>query len=107
MEFLKKLASVLSPKGGHADPYGIHFYVQCDRCGAVVDARADRRNDISRQYEGESAFVWRKGIMDDRCFQLMRAEVHFDDRYNILSQDITGGRFITKEEYQQSKAPQT
>jgi len=45
--------------------------------------------------------------MDDRCFQLMRAEVQFDERYNILSQELTGGRFITKEEYDQSKAPQT
>jgi len=45
--------------------------------------------------------------MDDRCFQIMRAEVQFDERYKILSQEVAGGHFITKEEYQQSKVPQT
>ena len=107
MGFLKKLASVLFAKNDNIDPYGIHFYIKCDRCGAVVDARADRRNDLSRQYQGEGAFVWRKEIIDDRCFQLMQAEVRFDDHYNILSQELTGGCFITKEEYEQSKALQT
>lgn len=106
MGFLKRLASMLSPQGDSADPYGIHLYVQCDRCGAVVDARADRRNDLSRQYEGKSTFVWKKGIMDDRCFQLMQAEVHFDERYGVLSQELSGGHFITKEEYQQLRSAQ-
>ncbi len=106
MGFLKKLTDALFSQNDSTDPYGIHFYAQCDKCGAVVDARADRRNDLSRQFEGESAFVWRKGIMDDHCFQLMRAEVHFDERYNVLSQELSGGRFITKEEYQELKSPQ-
>ena len=104
MGILKRLAKAFSPQGQGGDQYGIHFYVQCDRCGAVVDARADKRNDLSRQYGGDSAFVWKKEILDDRCFQIMRAEVSFDERYNVLSQEISGGHFITKEEYEEAKS---
>ena len=103
MGFLKKLTDALLGGGDASDPYGIHFYVQCDRCGAVVHARADRRNELSRQYEGEATYIWRKGLIDDRCFQMMEAEVQFDSRHQIVSQEITGGCFITQEEYEQIK----
>jgi len=103
MGFLKRLADALFSTGDRTDPYGMHFYVQCDRCGAVVDARVDRRNDLSRQYGGDSTFIWRKGILDDRCFRPMQAEIHFDERYRVVSKDVTGGHFVTQEQYLQLK----
>jgi hypothetical protein len=107
MGFLKKLSQLLSSPGGSApDPYGIHFYVKCDHCGDVVHVRADRRNDLTRTYEGEGTFLWKKEIIDGRCFRLMQAEVVFDARYNPLSQEINGGHFVTEEEFRQKKPAQ-
>ena len=83
-----------------ADPDGIYFYVQCDHCGEKLRIRADRRHDLMRDFE-TGALVWKKEIMDARCFRLLYAQVKFDQNYRIKSQQIEGqGHFITQEEYE-------
>jgi len=104
MSFLKRLSSLFSPGERVNDPYGVHFYVKCSKCGTIVHVRADRRNDLSREEDGPGSFLWRKEIMDDRCFQLMRAEVWFDSRYNVVSQEVTGGQFVSREDYAKQRA---
>ena len=37
--------------------------------------------------------------MDSKCFRLMTAEIAFDSGYRVQSQNLDGGRFISKEEF--------
>lgn len=85
-------------KGRGRDPDAIWLYVQCAHCGAPVAVRADRRYDLNPE-EGGSGYVLIKEIMDDRCFRLMRAEVHLDAAYRIVARTLEGGRFLSPEEY--------
>ena len=100
MGFLKKLSSLFTPAEGGGDPYGAHFYVRCDNCGTIVHVRASRRNDLSREEGGPGSLLWRKEILDDRCFRMMNAEVWFDSRGNIVSQEVEGGEFVDRGDYE-------
>lgn len=103
MGFLKKLKETLlgSPTGKTRDPDGIYLYVKCEKCGATLRVRADKRHDLQRDYDtGE--YVLRKEMMDNSCFNLMQATVRFDPSYNIVEQEIEGGTFISREDYEAS-----
>jgi len=104
MGFLDKLRELLggSGKGGAAasgDPYGLWFHFRCNKCGSVVRIRADRRNDLNRE-DGPGALLLRKEVMDNKCFQLMHAEVWLDSEYNVVSSEVTGGKLISRDEYE-------
>ncbi len=98
MGLLDRLTSIFSSKPPQEGDDAIHIYVECDRCKSKVHVRLDRRHDLS-QAEGGGYFV-RKEIMDSKCFRLMMAEVMFDGHHRIQSQDLQGGRFISKEEFE-------
>jgi hypothetical protein len=93
-----------SSEGEIRDPNGIYFYVKCSRCGAPVRVRADKRMDIRQDYE-QGGYIWRKEIMDGRCFQLMQATVHFDAGFRVVEQSIEGGEFITWDDYKALTKP--
>jgi hypothetical protein len=78
----------------------LHFYVQCDRCGARLHIRVSKQYDLLPDYQGDAAYILHKEMMDDRCFTLMYATVRFDKDYNVLSAEIEGGRFISREEFE-------
>jgi len=102
MGLLDKVASLFSSKPSAGADDAVHIYVECARCKSKVHVRLDKRHDLS-QGEGGGYFV-RKEIMDSKCFRLMTAEVAFDSGYRVESQDIQGGRFISKEEYEAATA---
>ena len=85
------------------DDNALWLYAQCNKCGAPVAIRVDTRNDISTDYETGGRYL-RKEIMDSTCFQLMYADVRFDANGNIAEKTIQGGKFLTKEEYDQAEA---
>ena len=98
MGFLKNLFRGSEKEEG-GDPHGIYFYVQCDHCGEKLRLRADKRHDLLRDFE-TGQLSWNKEIMDGRCFRIMHAQVVFDSRYRVQSQQIEGqGHFISHEEY--------
>ncbi|HSB72101.1 MAG TPA: hypothetical protein VLT62_22455, partial [Candidatus Methylomirabilis sp.] len=68
-----------------------------------VHVRLDKRHDLS-QGEGAGHFV-RKEIMDSKCFRLMTAEISFDGSYRVQTQELQGGRFITKAEFDAAAPP--
>lgn len=74
------------------------LYVKCKRCGTPLAVRVDLRNELSADYEG-GGYVLYKEMMDSQCFSLMRAEIRFDAKRNIIEQKIDKGEFITKELY--------
>ncbi len=101
MGFLRKLWEGLfgSSKGEIRDPDGIYFYVRCARCGSPIRVRVDKRHDLMRDYDTGELTV-NKEIMDGSCFSLIYASVRFDAAYRIVDKEITGGEFITWEQYQ-------
>ena len=108
MGFLKKLLGG-GDRGGRTDKpqtdtQGIYFYVQCDRCGIPVRIRADKQYDLINEGGG---FVWHKTIVDNRCFRPMPTVVYLNSAYEVVSHEITGGRYITQEEYETLRAAQT
>ena len=104
MGFLDKIRSLFTgaASAGPADPHGIWLHFRCDKCGAVVRMRADRRNDLNRE-DGPGTFLLRKEVMDDSCFQLMNAEIWLDTNYNVVTAEVSGGQLISEEEYRASR----
>lgn len=96
MDLLKRLFGLGDGEKDH-DPQGIYLYVECDRCGAQVRVRADKKYDLNRTDDG---FTWHKTIVDSKCFQQIPTVVHFDRDYNVVEAEIEGGHYITKEVYE-------
>ena len=104
MGFLKKLLggsdrshSKSSPSASNADPQGVYFYVQCDRCGAPVRLRADKQHDLINEGNG---YTWHKTIVDNRCFRPMPTVVTLNTAYEMVAHEITGGQYITRDAYE-------
>ena len=78
-------------------PSALWLYVRCNKCRAKVRVRVSLANDVSLEDSG--GYVLRKDIMDNKCYQLMRAELHFDERRRETSRELSGGEFISEEEW--------
>ena len=98
MDFLKRLFGGGEPR----DPGAIWLYVRCDYCGQKLKIRVDRRLDLRRDYE-RGGFKLDKEIMDGTCFSLMMARVRFDGGQRIVSQELEGGTFLTREEFEREE----
>lgn len=98
VEAIKQLFQGGPGGAGSRDPNAIHLYFQCDKCGAVVPVRVDKRHDLNRE-EGPGTFLLRKEVMDDKCFQLMQATIWLDSGYNVVSADVSDGKLVSEEEY--------
>lgn len=103
MGLLKRIASSLFGGGGREEE-DVHWeYVRCSRCGEKIPVRIDLRNELTPQYEeGEGAYYVRKGVVgsgQSRCFQTIEVELFFDSSRRLTSRYISGGEFITKEEF--------
>jgi hypothetical protein len=96
MGFLKRLFGGEKHEKPYVDTRGIYFYAQCDKCGSLVRVRADKEYDLERV---DGGFVWHKTIVDSKCFQRMQAVVYLDGSYRVTNQELSNGRFLTKEEY--------
>ncbi len=101
MGFLKKLFGGESRPKKYVDKQGLYFYVRCDNCGAKVKVRADKQHDLNRTDNG---FIWHKTIVDNRCFRRLQTTVYFDSQYQMTDYELTGGRFISQEEYERVEA---
>ena len=87
------------------DPNAIFLYVRCGKCGERIRLRVDKRHDLMPDYgrgagDFPEGYILRRDIIGSNCFQMMQAELYLDRNYNISSQSITGGEFITREEYE-------
>lgn len=81
----------------NTDPQGVYFYVLCERCGTPVRVRADKHYDLINEAGG---YIWHKTIVDNRCFRPMPTVVHLNGSYEMVNHEITGGRYITEQEYE-------
>lgn len=101
MGFLKKMASLLSP--GEVGEAGVLWiYVRCKNCGEKIKSRIDLRRDLTPHYgEGEGSYFLRKVLIGSgRCFQPIEVRMTFDASRKVISREIAGGQFLTREEYE-------
>ncbi len=89
MGFFKKLFSREPEK--YVDKRGMYYYVDCHKCHKVMRVRIDKTYDLNREDNG---FSWRKTLVCDKCFNKMETDMMFDGKYNVRSQDITGGKYV-------------
>ena len=100
MGFLDGMKSLLAG-GGSEGAYSHWVYVRCGRCGEAIKTRIDLRNDLSQRDEG--GYVVSKTLVgSERCFERVEVQLIFDEKHRVIGQEITGGDFITAEEYEPS-----
>ncbi len=98
MGILDGLKSLFSSAGKATDSTAMWLYVRCKRCGAPLAVRVDLRNEPSPDYEN-GGYVLHKEMMDDKCFGLLRADLHMDAQHHITDRKIENGEFISQQEY--------
>jgi len=107
MSFLKKIASALSPKGAE-EGEALWVYVRCHKCGEAIRTRIDLGHDLTPTYSDEgrvTSYSLRKVLIGSRrCFEPIEVRLTFDAQRRVSSREITGGEFISKEEYESDEA---
>ena len=101
MGFLKKLSQLFAG----SEESNIHReYVRCSRCGEKIAVRVNLANELTPQLdESEGAYYVRKGVLGTgkiRCFQMIEVELYFNQDKQPVSRYISGGEFITREEFE-------
>ena len=101
--FLKRL---FGGRGESGEGPGVMFiYARCNSCKEKTRVRISKSSDLSMTYEDEGpSYALRKVIVGSNCPSRMEAEMMFDRNRNLISRNITGGQFITKEEYESEGA---
>ena len=101
MSFLQKLSQLFV---GDSESNIHREYVQCSRCKEKIAVRVNLSNELTPQLdESEGAYYVRKGVLgsgETRCFQMIEVELYFNQDKQPVSRYITGGEFITKEEFE-------
>ncbi|MGD9092945.1 MAG: hypothetical protein PVF74_08850 [Anaerolineales bacterium] len=107
MGFLKRLGNLLSPSGG-GDDYTYWIYVRCNRCSEKIRGRVDLRNELSVNYNDKgNTFFCRKVLMgEEHCFQKIEVQLTFDKDRKLIDRQITGGQFISEEEFLSQSEPE-
>jgi hypothetical protein len=105
MGFLKKLGKMLSGAPLQANR-ALYLYVQCNKCGEKLRARVDTGTELSPEYDGHSedptSYECRKVLIGERCYQPIELRLRFSKGYKLAQKEISGGKFIDKEEFSQS-----
>ena len=93
-ENLKKMFMMPADSGSKF----ITFNIICGRCKEEIIVKASKTSDISRLYEGDEApdgseYILRKEILGNKCNNLVHITVYFGSGYNVISKEISGGKF--------------
>lgn len=96
MDFLKRLFGGGAPR----DASGLYFYIRCRRSGEIIRLRLDL-NQLSPEYEGDrvSGYYAHKTLVGQRSFERLEAEFTFDASKRLLEKSVTGGEFVTHEDW--------
>ena len=105
---MRWLTRLFTRRSRAESPSPIWLYIVCGRCGEAIRIRADRRYDLVSEMrdpgEAGPAYTLHKDIVGSRCFQRIAVDVEFDQRLQIIERRISGGRWLTEEEYRATTA---
>lgn len=78
----------------------IRIYLQDNKCGEKIEVLLRKSYDIQRVYEDSNAYYKiTKVVVCTKCYNKIKINITFDKNYNIITNKIKNGKFITKEEY--------
>ncbi len=102
MSLLKRLASLFTgrPSSGGRN---LAIYVLSTRCNEPLSAEVDTLNALSGSDDGDASYYTRKVIQGsgrNRCFTQVEVELWFNSQRALLRQEVSGGRWLTAEEYE-------
>ena len=76
-------------------------YSQCEKCGEKFRTLIRKYNDLTPTYKDEGpAYILKKELIGASCPNQINLHLEFDRGYRKISEEITGGHFISKEDYQ-------
>ena len=77
------------------------IYSQCDQCEEKYRTLIRKYNDLTPTYKDDGpAYILKKELIGASCPNRINLYLEFDRNYRKISEEITGGQFISKEEYQ-------
>ncbi|MBN2469623.1 MAG: hypothetical protein JXN59_02770 [Anaerolineae bacterium] len=96
MNLLKRLFG----GGGGMQQGAMLFYVRSRRSGEIIELRLDM-NQLTPEYENErvSGYFAHKTLVGQRSFERLEADFHFDPGKRLQEKSVTGGEFVTREDY--------
>ena len=98
MGLLKRLSSLFTPATAGISRHIYPLRVECGRCGEIIEAPVDLRNDLSIEYDeqtGAATYLSRKVLMGKaRCFQQVEVVLRFDANRKLAGQETTGGKSL-------------
>jgi len=101
MSILKRIASFFTG-GGSSGSRNLTVYVLSTRCKEPLSAEVDTLNALSNSDDGDASFYTRKVIQGtgrNRCFAQVEVELWFNSQRALLRHAVSGGRWLTAEEY--------
>lgn len=97
-----------SGSGDEEDGSAFYLYIACERCTDLVAVRINRQSDLAQRFDtttqSVSGYELHKGVVDQRCFRPIQVVMTFDAGQRELSREISGGRFLTREEFEAARA---
>ena len=103
MGLLARLFGGKSTAGSSGDSEGLHLYVRCDRCGEKIHIRANRRTDVTQEYDENGAGsgrVLHKEILGSKCQNLMYAHLTLGAGDQVVESRLEGCTLISREDYE-------
>jgi hypothetical protein len=104
MSWLNKIRSFFQPPRSDQNFW---FYVKCDHCHEILKGRVDMFNNLSVEYDNEhqgSTYFCRKVMIgSNRCYKPIEVKFTFDSSKKLLDRQISGGIFVTEEEYRNAQ----
>ena len=109
MNFFKRLLGLLGGGGGapRADGRYLTIYLLSRRCNEPVMGQVDLLNELSASDDEQYAFYTRKVIHtsgERRCFSEVEANIYFNANKQVAHHEVSGGRWLTADEYAQELA---
>ena len=101
MNFLKKLFGV-----GGSRSKGLYVYVQPKMCDQILRLEVDTKEQLSRN-DTEDGYWVRKVANSPRCPFEAEVILYFDNNKNLIDREITDGKFVDEQAYQDFIASQT
>lgn len=103
MAFFSRFLNSLKGKPPSGDDRYLTIYVWSNRCREPSAGRVDLMNELSLTDEGDGSYHVRKVIHTSgkhRCFDQVEVELWLDAKKRVVNQTVTGGRWLTAQEYE-------
>ena len=98
MGFLKRITDLFSSdKASGDEDKGVYVYIKIRRSGEIVKLRLMPGYDISQDDNGY--MFARKMVMGRRSFEQVEAELYFNNQYQLVNSELSGGEVSDEASY--------